>query len=212
MSDTSITLSSGSGLPEALSFHVAGDYHPENGTLLGFWVYLMSDCLIFACLFAAYGVLGREFAGGPTAAEVLELPTVAINTALLLLSSITYGFAVLEMQRDRQRAMMTWLAITGLLGAGFITLELREFAHLISIGAGPQRSAFLSSFFTLVGTHGLHVSSGILWLIVLMVQVGRKGLSSANKRRLMCLSMFWHFLDLVWVGVFSFVYLMGVLP
>ncbi|HEY2624440.1 MAG TPA: cytochrome o ubiquinol oxidase subunit III [Dyella sp.] len=212
MSDTSISMSSGGGLPEALSFHVDGDHHPENGTLLGFWVYLMSDCLIFACLFAAYGVLGREFAGGPTAAEVLELPTVAINTALLLLSSITYGFAVLEMQRDRQRAMMTWLAITGLLGAGFITLELREFAHLISIGAGPQRSAFLSSFFTLVGTHGLHVSSGILWLIVLMVQVGRKGLSSANKRRLMCLSMFWHFLDLVWVGVFSFVYLMGVLP
>jgi cytochrome o ubiquinol oxidase subunit 3 len=212
MSDTSITMSSGSGLPEALSFHVAGDYHPENGTLLGFWVYLMSDCLIFACLFAAYGVLGREFAGGPTAAEVLELPTVAINTALLLLSSITYGFAVLEMQRDRQKPMMVWLAVTGLLGAGFITLELREFAHLISIGAGPQRSAFLSSFFTLVGTHGLHVSSGILWLIVLMVQVGRKGLTPANMRRLMCLSMFWHFLDLVWVGVFSFVYLMGVLP
>ena len=212
MSDTSIAMTSGSGSPGALSFHVAADYHPENGTLLGFWVYLMSDCLIFACLFAAYGVLGREFAGGPTAAEVLELPTVAINTTLLLLSSITYGFAVLEMQRDRQKPMMVWLAITGLLGAGFITLELREFAHLISIGAGPQRSAFLSSFFTLVGTHGLHVSSGILWLIVLMVQVGRKGLISANKRRLMCLSMFWHFLDLVWVGVFSFVYLMGVLP
>ncbi len=212
MSDTSITMTAGSGTPEALSFHVAADHHPENGTLLGFWVYLMSDCLIFACLFAAYGVLGREFAGGPTAAEVLELPTVAINTTLLLLSSITYGFAVLEMQRNRQNPMMMWLAITGLLGAGFITLELREFAHLISIGAGPQRSAFLSSFFTLVGTHGLHVSSGILWLIVLMVQVGRKGLISANKRRLMCLSMFWHFLDLVWVGVFSFVYLMGVLP
>ena len=212
MSDTSITMTSGGGSPGALSFHVAGDHHPENGTLLGFWVYLMSDCLIFACLFAAYGVLGREFAGGPTAAEVLELPTVAVNTALLLLSSITYGFAVLEMQRDRQKPMMVWLAVTGLLGAGFITLELREFAHLISIGAGPQRSAFLSSFFTLVGTHGLHVSSGILWLIVLMVQVGRKGLISANKRRLMCLSMFWHFLDLVWVGVFSFVYLMGVLP
>jgi len=212
MSDTSITMTAGGGAPGALSFHVAADYHPENGTLLGFWVYLMSDCLIFACLFAAYGVLGREFAGGPTAAEVLELPTVAVNTTLLLLSSITYGFAVLEMQRDRQNPMMMWLAVTGLLGAGFITLELREFAHLISIGAGPQRSAFLSSFFTLVGTHGLHVSSGILWLIVLMVQVGKKGLISANKRRLMCLSMFWHFLDLVWVGVFSFVYLMGVLP
>jgi cytochrome o ubiquinol oxidase subunit 3 len=172
----------------------------------------MSDCLVFACLFAAYGVLGREYAGGPTGAQVLELPAVAVNTALLLLSSITYGFAVLEMQRDRQRPMMLWLAVTGLLGAGFITLELREVAHLIAIGAGPQRSAFLSSFFTLVGTHGLHVSCGILWLIVLMAQVARKGLIPANKRRLMCLSMFWHFLDVVWVGVFSFVYLMGVLP
>jgi cytochrome o ubiquinol oxidase subunit 3 len=108
--------------------------------------------------------------------------------------------------------MMMWLAITGLLGAGFIGLELTEFAHLISIGAGPQRSAFLSSFFTLVGTHGLHVTCGLIWLVTLMVQVGKKGLIPANKRRLMCLSMFWHFLDLIWVGVFSFVYLMGVLP
>jgi cytochrome o ubiquinol oxidase subunit 3 len=108
--------------------------------------------------------------------------------------------------------MLAWLIVTGLLGAGFITLELTEFAHLISIGAGPGRSAFLSSFFTLVGTHGLHVTCGIIWLITLMVQVLRKGLIPANKRRLMCLSMFWHFLDVVWVGVFSFVYLMGVLP
>ncbi|MHA6203745.1 cytochrome o ubiquinol oxidase subunit III [Dyella soli] len=212
MSDTSITMTDGRGAPEVPSFHVAEETHPENGTLLGFWIYLMSDCLVFACLFAAYGVLGREYTGGPTGAQVLELPTVAVNTTLLLLSSITYGFAVLEMQRDRQTPMMAWLTITGLLGAGFITLELTEFAHLISIGAGPQRSAFLSSFFTLVGTHGLHVSCGIIWLIVLMVQVGKKGLITANKRRLMCLSMFWHFLDVVWVGVFSFVYLMGVLP
>jgi cytochrome o ubiquinol oxidase subunit 3 len=199
------------GASKGLRFQV-DDYHAPNGTLLGFWIYLMSDCLIFACLFAAYGVLGREYAGGPTAAQVLELPTVAINTALLLLSSITYGFAVLEMQANRRGVMMVWLAVTGLLGAGFIALELNEFAHLISIGAGPQRSAFLSSFFTLVGTHGLHVTSGLIWLVTLMVQVGRKGLTPANKRRLMCLSMFWHFLDLIWVGVFSFVYLMGVLP
>jgi cytochrome o ubiquinol oxidase subunit III len=212
MSDLSIPLTDGRGSTEAISFHVADDHHPENGTLLGFWIYLMSDCLVFACLFAAYGVLGREYAGGPTGAEVLELPTVAINTSLLLLSSITYGFAVLEMQRDRRNPMLVWLVITGLLGAGFITLELTEFAHLISIGAGPQRSAFLSSFFALVGTHGLHVTCGIIWLITLMVQVLRKGLIPANKRRLMCLSMFWHFLDVVWVGVFSFVYLMGVLP
>jgi cytochrome o ubiquinol oxidase subunit 3 len=119
---------------------------------------------------------------------------------------------VLEMQRNRKRATLIWLGITGLLGAGFIGLELHEFAHLIEIGASPQRSAFLSSFFTLVGTHGLHVTFGIVWLITLMVQVSQKGLIAENKRRLMCLSMFWHFLDVVWIGVFSFVYLMGVLP
>ncbi|WP_243048376.1 cytochrome o ubiquinol oxidase subunit III [Dyella sp. RRB7] len=212
MSDLSSTVLPGNASAPPLTFYDTAESHPPNGTLLGFWVYLMSDCLIFACLFAVYGVLGREYAGGPTGAQVLELPAVAVNTSLLLLSSITYGFAVLEMQRDRQRPMMLWLTITGLLGAGFITLELREFAHLISIGAGPQRSAFLSSFFTLVGTHGLHVTCGIIWLIVLMTQVAKKGLIPANKRRLMCLSMFWHFLDVVWVGVFSFVYLMGVLP
>jgi cytochrome o ubiquinol oxidase subunit 3 len=209
MSDTASTMSSPA---QPLRFHVEGEHHVENGTMLGFWLYLMSDCLVFACLFAAYGVLGRNYSGGPTAAQVLELPVVAINTTLLLLSSITYGFAVLEMQQNRRGPMMAWLTVTGLLGAGFIGLELTEFSHLISIGAGPQRSAFLSSFFTLVGTHGLHVTCGIIWLITLMVQVGKKGLIPANKRRLMCLSMFWHFLDVVWVGVFSFVYLMGVLP
>ncbi|GLQ88060.1 cytochrome o ubiquinol oxidase subunit III [Dyella flagellata] len=211
MSDMTMTVGGGSGAQEALNFHVAEDHHPENATLLGFWLYLMSDCLIFACLFATYGVLGREYAGGPSAQQVLELPIVAVNTTLLLLSSITYGFAVLEMQHNRRGPMMAWLIVTWLLGAGFITLELTEFTHLVSIGAGPGRSAFLSSFFTLVGTHGLHVTSGLIWMIVLLVQVGKKGLIPANKRRLMCLSMFWHFLDVVWVGVFSFVYLMGVL-
>ena len=187
------------------------DHHPENGTLLGFWLYLMSDCLVFACLFAVYGVLGRSYAGAPGGAELFDLPIVAINTSLLLISSITYGFAMLEMQRGKTKAVLVWLAITGLFGAGFIGLELTEFAHLIHEGYGPQRSAFLSSFFALVGTHGLHVSFGIVWLITLMVQVGQRGLVAENKRRLMCLSMFWHFLDVVWIGVFTFVYLMGVL-
>jgi len=196
----------------APAFYVTGEHHPENGTLLGFWLYLMSDCLVFACLFAAYGVLGRNYAGGPTGAELFDLKLVALNTSLLLLSSITYGFAVLEMQRKRVVPTQAWLLITGLLGAGFVGIELTEFAHLIHEGAGPQRSAFLSSFFALVGTHGLHVTFGILWLLVLMVQVGRFGLMAANRRRLMCLSMFWHFLDVVWIGVFTFVYLMGVLP
>jgi cytochrome o ubiquinol oxidase subunit 3 len=131
---------------------------------------------------------------------------------MLLLSSITYGFAMLEMQKNKVRATLAWLAVTGLFGLAFISLELYEFAHLLHEGAGPQRSAFLSSFFTLVGTHGLHVTFGIIWLVTLMVQVSRHGLVPENRRRLMCLSMFWHFLDVVWIGVFTFVYLMGVLP
>jgi cytochrome o ubiquinol oxidase subunit 3 len=131
---------------------------------------------------------------------------------MLLFSSITYGFAMLAMQRRHIPGVLAWLAVTGLFGLAFLGVELYEFAHLIHEGAGPQRSAFLSAFFALVGTHGLHVTFGIVWLVVLMVQVGRFGLHAANQRRLMCLSMFWHFLDVVWIGVFTFVYLMGVLP
>ena len=195
-----------------LHFYQVEDHHPENGTLLGFWLYLMSDCLVFAALFAVYGVLARSYAGGPTGAELFELPTVALNTSMLLLSSITYGFAMLEMQKRRLNATMGWLAVTGLLGLVFIGLELQEFTHLIHEGAGPQRSAFLSAFFTLVGTHGLHVSFGIVWLVTLLVQLKKHGLVPANRRRLQCLSMFWHFLDVVWIGVFTFVYLIGSLP
>ena len=202
----------GAGEAQALRFYVSGEHHPENGTLLGFWLYLMSDSLVFASLFATYGVLGHNYAGGPSGAELFQLPLVAINTSLLLLSSITYGFVVIAMGRNRRGATLAWLAVTGLLGAGFVGIELHEFAHLIEEGNGPQRSAFLSSFFTLVGTHGLHVTFGIVWLLTLMMQIAKRGLIAANRRRLMCLSMFWHFLDVIWIGVFTFVYLMGVLP
>jgi cytochrome o ubiquinol oxidase subunit 3 len=198
--------------PGVPRFYETGAHHPAQPTLLGFWLYLMSDCLLFACLFACYGVLGRNYAGGPTGAELFELPLVALNTALLLLSSITYGFAVIAMQRRLRGATLAWLALTGLLGAGFVGIELYEFGHLIHEGYGPQRSAFLSSFFALVGTHGLHVSVGIVWLATLLVQIRKHDLIPANRRRVMCLSMFWHFLDVVWIGVFTFVYLMGVLP
>ncbi|MFT3754811.1 MAG: cytochrome o ubiquinol oxidase subunit III [Pseudoxanthomonas sp.] len=191
---------------------LSGKHHPENGTLLGFWLYLMSDCLIFATLFATYGVLGRSYAGGPTGAELFDLPLVAINTSALLLSSITYGFAMIAMQQGKKNAVLLWLAITGVFGACFLGIELYEFHHLIEHGHGPQASAFLSSFFALVGTHGLHVTFGIVWLVTLMLQVGKHGLTAANQRRVFCLSMFWHFLDVVWIGVFTFVYLMGVLP
>jgi cytochrome o ubiquinol oxidase subunit 3 len=171
----------------------------------------MSDCLIFAMLFATFGVLGSNYAAGPSPKDLFDLPLVALNTSMLLLSSITYGFAMLTMDKNRIASTQIWLAITGLFGLAFISIELYEFAHMIHEGATPQRSAFLSSFFTLVGTHGLHVTFGLVWLVTLMVQVARRGLIPANRRRLMCLSMFWHFLDVVWIGVFTFVYLMGML-
>jgi cytochrome o ubiquinol oxidase subunit III len=197
---------------EPLTFHVTDEAAHEGGsTLLGFWIYLMSDCLLFAVLFATYGVLGGQYAEGPSPAQVFDLPLVALNTSLLLLSSITYGFAMLAAQEGRIPATQVWLAVTALLGAGFIGIELREFAHLIHEGATPQRSAFLSAFFTLVGTHGLHVSAGLIWIGTLMAQLRLHGLIPANVRRLTCLSMFWHFLDVVWIGVFTFVYLMGTL-
>lgn len=194
-------------------FHLTDERDHEAGgsTLLGFWIYLMSDCLIFAVLFATYGVLGGNYAAGPAPKDVFDLSLVALNTAMLLLSSITYGFAMLASYRNKVGATLAWLAVTGLFGAAFLGIELYEFAHMIHMGATPQRSAFLSSFFTLVGTHGLHVTFGIIWLVTLMVQIGKHGLNRPNLRRLACLSLFWHFLDVIWIGVFTFVYLMGML-
>ena len=198
---------------EAVRFYDLDEHaHPEgHSTMLGFWIYLMSDCLIFAILFACYAVLGGSYAAGPAPKDLFDLKLIALNTAMLLFSSITYGFAVLQMQQGKVKGVQIWLAVTALFGLAFLGIELYEFHHLIEIGAGPQRSAFLSSFFTLVGTHGLHVTFGIVWLVTLMFQLSKHGLIAANKRRVMCLSMFWHFLDVVWIGVFTFVYLMGVL-
>jgi cytochrome o ubiquinol oxidase subunit 3 len=195
------------------TFYLAEEEHHAagGGTLLGFWIYLMSDALIFATLFATYGVLSSSFAGGPRPREIFELPLVAVNTGLLLVSSITYGMAMIDMQAGRKRAVQAWLAVTALFGAGFIGIELYEFGNLIAEGATPQRSAFLSAFFTLVGTHGLHVTFGLIWIGVMLAQVARRGLSVENRRRLVCLGMFWHLLDVVWIGVFTFVYLLGAL-
>jgi cytochrome o ubiquinol oxidase subunit 3 len=193
------------------SFYVTDDEeHGAGATMLGFWIYLMSDALIFATLFATFGVLSSSYAGGPSPRQIFELPLVALNTALLLVSSITYGMAMIDMEAGRTRAVQAWLAVTALFGLAFVRVELHEFAGLIAAGATPQRSAFLSAFFTLVGTHGLHVTCGLVWIAVMLAQVGKHGLNDANKRRLMCLGMFWHLLDVVWIGVFTFVYLLGV--
>ncbi|TYP68873.1 cytochrome o ubiquinol oxidase subunit III [Paracoccus sp. NBH48] len=188
-------------------------HHHEEGasTTIGFWIYLMSDCLMFAVLFAVFGVLGQSYAAGPGPQALFELHLVAINTAFLLLSSLTFGFAMLSTLAGRQGPAMMWLGATLVLGLAFLAVEIYEFHHLIHLGAGPQRSAFLSSFFALVGTHGLHVAFGCLWLVTLMVQITRHGLTGANIRRMTCLSMFWHFLDVIWIGVFTFVYLLGMI-
>jgi len=211
MSDTYVT-SAGAASADPSSRYLVREHHPENGTMLGFWIYLMSDCLIFACLFATYAVLGRNYAGGPGGAELFDLKLIALNTAFLLFSSITYGFAMLQAKARNKSGTLLWLGITGVFGLLFLAVEIYEFHHLIHLGAGPQRSGFLTAFFALVGTHGLHVTFGAIWLVTLMVQISKHGLNPANLRRLNCLSLFWHFLDVIWIGVFTFVYLMGVLP
>ncbi|MEM6303894.1 MAG: cytochrome o ubiquinol oxidase subunit III [Pseudomonadota bacterium] len=192
--------------------HAADDAHAhDTGTMLGFWLYLMSDCLIFGILFAVHAVVGQNYAAGPAPVDLFEIDKIAIATAFLLLSSITFGFAVINMQQRNKAGLMTWLLVTQVLGAAFLYMSLEEFAHLWHLGATPTASAFLSSFWFLVGTHGLHVLAGAIWLTVLLAQVQMHGLTPANERRVLCLSLFWHFLDLIWIGVFSFVYLTGVL-
>ncbi len=189
------------------------EHHHDTGgdTVFGFWIYIMSDCLLFATLFATYAVLSGNTAGGPVPKELFELNFVLGETALLLLSSFTFGMAMLAANKNSLKGLFTWLGATFLLGAGFLAMELYEFNHLIHIGAGPQTSGFLSAFFALVGTHGLHVLSGMVWMIVLVIHLWRDGLTSGNMVRLMCLSLFWHFLDIIWICVFSVVYLMGVM-
>jgi len=194
------------------SFYVTDDHeHAEGATLLGFWLYLMSDSLIFGVLFATFGVLVHRYAAGPSPRDVFELPLLGLNTAILLFSSIMYGLAMVEVEKQRRGLALFWLGVTGLFGLSFISVELYEFHGMIMDGAGPTRSAFLSAFFTLVSTHGTHVTFGIIWLVTLMVQLRIHGFTEANHRRLMCLGMFWHFLDVVWIGVFTVVYLIGVL-
>ena len=176
----------------------------------GFWIYLMSDLIIFATLFATFIVLGHNYAGGPTGKELFDLRYTLGETMFLLFSTVAYGMVMLAVHAGKKKAVLIGLAVTFLLGLGFVLMEIYEFYGLVAAGHGPDRSAFLSSFFTLVGTHGTHVTFGLIWMATLIGQVAVKGLTSPVQSRLMRLSMFWHFLDIIWIGIFSIVYLMGV--
>ena len=175
----------------------------------GFWIFLLSDIVMFAALFAAYAVLRNATAGGPTGAQLFNQASVAIETACLLASSYTCGLMSLAVNARNRQATYLFAGITFAVGAAFLDLEIREFAGMIAADAAPQRSAFLSAFFTLVGCHGLHVAAGLIWLAVMMAQVEFKGFRATVKRRLLCFSLFWHALDIIWVWLFTVVYLMG---
>ena len=175
----------------------------------GFWIFILSDIIMFSALFATYAVLSGNTAGGPTGADLFNLRNVFIETMCLLLSSYTCGIGVLSAERGQPTLFLVFAIFTFALGAAFLVIEGTEFARMVQMGAGPSRSAFLSSFFTLVGTHGVHVASGLVALVYLVAQVIVNGLRPAVLRRLLCWSLFWHALDIVWVGVFTLVYLMG---
>jgi cytochrome o ubiquinol oxidase subunit 3 len=175
----------------------------------GFWIFILSDMVMFSALFAAFAVLRDNTAGGPIGAELFNLRNVFIETMCLLVSSYTAGLGALSAERRQPARFFIFAVLTFLLGAAFLFIEVSEFAGMVAKGAGPSRSAFLSAFFTLVGTHGIHVASGLIALIYLVAQVIAKGLRAAVLRRLLCWSLFWHALDIVWVGVFTLVYLMG---
>ena len=203
------------GYAQADPHHLRGG-RPHEGpapkrivTAYGFWIFLLSDIVMFSCFFAAYSVLLRQTAGGPSGAELFDLRSVAAETAFLLLSSFACGLAMIAADMRNARWFQLGMAVTCLLGLGFLALEAREFADLVSRGAGPTRSAFLSAFFTLVGCHGAHVTAGTLWLLTMMAQVYTKGFRADIMRRLVCFALFWHALDIIWVAIFSVVYLIG---
>ncbi|MEK8127793.1 cytochrome o ubiquinol oxidase subunit III [Paenibacillus filicis] len=187
------------------------EHEHESLKTFGFWLFLITDCILFATLFATYVVLRGNTNGGPTPEELFQMPGIIAETFILLTSSFTSGLAVLAMNAGKKKALIGWLGVTALLGAAFITLEVTEFVHMVGEGATISTSAFLSGFFTLVGTHGLHVSLGLIWMIGLMLQLRKRGITPVTKRKVEVLSLYWHFLDVVWIFVFTVVYLMGVM-
>jgi cytochrome o ubiquinol oxidase subunit 3 len=196
-------LTTGPGIPLALR----GPAPVRVVAGFGFWLFLLSDIILFSALFATYSVLSGSTAGGPTAAELFDKKHVFLETMCLLASSVTCGFGSLAVQRADARAMYFWMGVTFILGATFLSLEGREFSSMVAAGAGPSHSAFLSAFFTLVGTHGLHVSMGLVWLVIMLLQVTTLGFQPMVGRRFFAFGLFWHALDIVWIGVFTIVYL-----
>lgn len=182
----------------------------DDKAIFGFWVYLMTDLIMFGALFATYAVLQGNTFGGPSGRTLFDLNGALAETIILLASSFTCGLAMLGVRRANKKQAIGWFSATLALGLTFLTLELNEFSRLVASGNGPQRSAFLSSFFTLVGAHGLHITIGLLWLVVALVQIKRLGLSEHTVSKLERFALFWHFLDIVWIFIFTVVYLMGV--
>jgi cytochrome o ubiquinol oxidase subunit III len=189
----------------------SGEAFVADVRAFGFWVYLMTDLIIFGVLFAVYFVLQANTFGGPSAESLFSLPLAFAETLILLTSSFTCGLAMLAAQSKKVNATIAWLTVTFVLGATFLTLELSEFSRFVATGNSPQRSAFLSGFFTLVGTHGLHIAVGLLWIIVAIVQLKLRGLTPAVTSKITRFTLFWHFLDIVWIFIFTAVYLMGIM-
>lgn len=188
-----------------------GHHDLESLRLMGFWLFLITDCILFGTLFATFVVLQNSTAGGPTGAELFAMPGIIAETFILLTSSFTSGLAVLSMNQGNRKGLIGWLAVTALLGAAFISLEVTEFVHLVHEGAAISTSAYWSAFYTLVGTHGLHVSIGLVWMIALMIQLSKRGITSVTRRKVNVISLYWHFLDVVWIFVFTIVYLLEVM-
>lgn len=198
---------------KAHSSHHADEGHHDQEALrtMGFWLFLITDCIMFGTLFATFVVLNGNTAGGPTGAELFAMPGVIAETFILLTSSFTSGLAVLAMNQGNRKGLIGWLIVTVVLGVSFISLEISEFVHLVHEGAAISTSAYWSAFYTLVGTHGLHVSIGLVWMIAIMIQLGRHGINSVTRRKVTVVSLYWHFLDVVWIFVFTIVYLMEVM-
>jgi cytochrome o ubiquinol oxidase subunit III len=192
-----------------------GHRGPESKSIVvpyGFWLFVLSDMILFSALFATYASLANATDGGPVTNQLFDRTNVAIETMALLISSFVCGLAMIAAKRRNMAWTQGWLALTALLGLVFLTIEIREFVGMVRMGAGPQRSAFLSAFFTLVGCHGAHVTAGLMWIGTMMAQLWAKGFQPHIGRRLLCLSVFWHALDIIWVAIFTIVYLIGTLP